>query len=90
MKKALLSVLFVCCAVFTYAQETIALNTGDITSPELDTSTRQATFRLAAPNAQTVELEASFLPAPGRTKMTKDAKGFWSFTSNPLESEMHT
>ena len=88
MKKALLSVLFVCCAIFTYAQETIALNTGDITSPELNATTRQATFRLAAPKAQTVVLEASFLEKP--VSMTKDAKGIWSYTSQPLESEMHT
>lgn len=103
MKKLLLTVvLSLGCCIATMGQETIALNTGDITSPELNADTRRATFRMAAPNAQKVELEASFLPPmkvqtpfgemeqTGRVAMQRDANGVWSYTSDPLESEMHT
>lgn len=103
MKKLLLTVvLSLGCCIATMGQETIALNTGDITSPELNADTRRATFRMAAPNAQKVELEASFLPLmkvqtpfgemeqTGRVAMQRDANGVWSYTSDPLESEMHT
>lgn len=103
MKKLFLTVvLSLGCCIATMGQETIALNTGDITSPELNADTRRATFRMAAPNAQKVELEASFLPPmkvqtpfgemeqTGRVAMQRDANGVWSYTSDPLESEMHT
>ena len=103
MKKLFLTVvLSLGCCIATMGQETIALNTGDITSPELNADTRCATFRMAAPNAQKVELEASFLPPmkvqtpfgemeqTGRVAMQRDANGVWSYTSDPLESEMHT
>lgn len=103
MKKLFLTVvLSLGCCIATMGQETIALNTGDITSPELNADTRRATFRMAAPNAQKVELEASFLPLmkvqtpfgemeqTGRVTMQRDANGVWSYTSDPLESEMHT
>jgi enterochelin esterase family protein len=103
MKKLFLTVvLSLGCCIATMGQETIALNTGDITSPELNADTRRATFRMAAPNAQKVELEASFLPPmkvqtpfgemeqTGRVPMQRDANGVWSYTSDPLESEMHT
>ncbi len=103
MKKLFLTVvLSLGCCIATMGQETIALNTGDITSPELNADTRRATFRMAAPNAQKVELEASFLPPmkvqtpfgemeqTGRVTMQRDANGVWSYTSDPLESEMHT
>lgn len=103
MKKLFLTVvLSLGCCIATMGQETIALNTGDITSPELNADTRRATFRMAAPNAQKVELEASFLPLvkvqtpfgemeqTGRVAMQRDANGVWSYTSDPLESEMHT
>jgi len=103
MKKLFLTVvLSLGCCIATMGQETIALNTGDITSPDLNADTRRATFRMAAPNAQKVELEASFLPPmkvqtpfgemeqTGRVAMQRDANGVWSYTSDPLESEMHT
>ena len=103
MRKLFITTLCVVgCITTAAAQETIAINTGDITSPELNATTRCATFRMAAPNAQKVELEASFLPQQkvqtplgemeqtGRAAMTRDNQGVWSYTSAPLESEMHT
>ena len=102
MKKIFLAFIAILDCMGMQAQETIAVNTGDITSPELNAETRQATFRMAAPQAQLVELEASFLPVwkvqtpfgemeqTGRVAMTKDAQGVWTYTSEPLVSEMHT
>ncbi|MBR4919830.1 MAG: esterase [Prevotella sp.] len=70
------------------AQETIAVNTGDITSPSLNND-GTANFSIFAPEAQKVEIEGDFTPQ-GRTAMTKDAKGVWSWTSGVLTPEMHT
>lgn len=42
-----------------WAQETVAVNTGDIVSPELKNQT--VTFKLLAPNAKEVVVEADFL-----------------------------
>ena len=90
------------CAMNMKGQETIALNTGDITSPDIDATTGKVTFRLLAPEARTVELEGSFLSPrkvqtpfgemeqTGRVSLTKGADGLWSYTSQPLESELHT
>ena len=83
------------------AQETIALNTGDITSPKLNAD-GTATFSIFAPEAQKVEIEGDFTPVqkiqtpfgemeqPGRAVLTKDAKGVWSWTSEKLSPELHT
>ena len=83
------------------AQETIGVNTGDITSPKLNAD-GTATFFILAPDAQKVEIEGDFTPVkkiqtpigemeqPGRVTMTKDAKGVWSWTSGVLTSELHT
>ncbi len=72
----------------------------DIKSPEIhDDNT--VTFRLKAPNADTVRITGDFLPTekmktqwgefdvPGKALLTKDDKGVWSFTSAPLESELY-
>ncbi len=68
------------------AQETIRLNTGDITSPMLNTD-GTATFSILAPEAKKVEIEGDFTE---KTTMTKDEKGLWSFTSKALAPELHT
>ena len=83
------------------AQETVGINTGDITSPEIHAD-NTVTFHLLAPNAKTVELSASFLPKEKvktplgeterecRAKMTRDKDGKWSYTTNVLWPELHT
>ena len=50
-------------------------------------SDRTVTFRLRAPEARRVLLNASFLPQP--RAMTKDAEGLWSIKSGPLEPEIY-
>ena len=71
-----------------YAQETIHLNTGDITSPQINAD-NSVTLSIFAPQANTVEVEGSFTNGK-RAAMTKDDKGVWSMKSEPLPSELHT
>lgn len=101
MKKRfnLLVLVFIFTCVSSYAQQ--ALFGGQpIVSPEIN-SDNSATFRVMAPNAESVIVTGDFLPtemvqspmgemeAPGKAEMTKDEKGVWSFTSEPLESELY-
>lgn len=58
--KAFLSLAVGCLiSLSAWAQETVAVNTGDIVSPELKNQT--VTFKLLAPNAKEVVVEADFL-----------------------------
>jgi enterochelin esterase family protein len=56
-----------------------------VVSPEVS-SDRRITFRIYAPNAQTVRVSAGDIPGLGQTGvMTKGADGVWTFTSAALE-----
>jgi enterochelin esterase-like enzyme len=73
----------------------------NIISPEIQTN-NTVTFRLNAPNADTVIITGDFLPPvktktpygefdmPGKALLTKDDKGIWSFTSEPLKSNLYS
>ncbi|MBR1687391.1 MAG: esterase [Prevotella sp.] len=102
MKRLLTGLLLAALGMATaQAQETIALNTGDLTSPRLNAD-GTATFSLFAPEATRVEIEGDFTPTrkiqtpmgemeqPGRAALTKDAQGVWSWTSGVLPPELHT
>lgn len=80
--KAFLSLAVGCLiSLSAWAQETVAVNTGDIVSPELKNQT--VTFKLLAPNAKEVVVEADFfekvkrqtsfgvMEAPGQIPMVK-------------------
>ncbi len=83
----------------SYAQQAL-FGSQQIISPEIHDN-HTVTFRLNAPNAESVLVTGDFLPtekvqspmgemeAPGKAEMTKDEKGIWSFTSEPLESELY-
>lgn len=59
-----LSLAAVCVfALGVWAQETVAVNTGNLVSPEVKNQT--ITFRLWAPEAENVSVEADFLRRPG-------------------------
>jgi len=72
-----------------------------IISPEISTD-NSVTFRFNAPNAKSVMVTGDFLPTekietpmgdmdgPGKAALTKDDKGIWSFTSEPLNSELYS
>lgn len=75
-------------------------NSGPIVSPEI-LKTGAVTFRLEARNADSVQLNGDFLPTEKRTTeygeidvpvtvdLRKDENGVWSFTTEPLESELY-
>jgi enterochelin esterase-like enzyme len=90
------SVLFL--TISTYAQQAL-WGGANIISPEIHED-NSVTFRLNAPNADTVKITGDFLPTvktktpygefdfPGKALLTKDEKGVWSFTSQPLKSDL--
>lgn len=58
--------------------------TPPVISPEV-TPDRRVTFRINAPQAQTVRVSAGDIPGLGQTGvMTKGENGVWTFTSSPL------
>lgn len=88
MMKRLLTLAFLLTwMVGVGAQETVMLNTGDIKSPEIQKDD-VVTFRMKAPDARKVEIEASFIN--GRKEMTRGADGVWTYSSAPLWPELHT
>lgn len=83
-----------------WAQETVAVNTGDIVSPEVKNQT--VTFKLLAPNAKEVLVEADFfekvkrqtsfgmMEASGQIPMVKGEDGVWTYTTSIPSPELHT
>jgi len=71
-----------------------------INSPQVNAD-KIVTFRFEAPKADTVQITGDFLPpekiktqwgefdGPGKANLKKDAKGVWTFTSQPLESDLY-
>ncbi len=61
----------------------------NVVSPEIGNDNR-VTFRLYAPEAKDVELAGDFLAAGVESVgMTRSEDGLWSYTTEPLESEMY-
>src|SRR5262245_26157068 len=60
--------------------------TPQFTSPDVSADKR-VTFRVYAPDAATVALRGSDIPAPARTNIefTKGANGVWEMTTGPVE-----
>jgi enterochelin esterase family protein len=71
-------VLFSCCLESVFGR--------GVVSPELHADGK-VTFRLQAPNAKKVELNARF--AQGKKPLTKDADGVWTITVGPIEPEIY-
>lgn len=99
--KAFLSLAVGCLiSLSAWAQETVAVNTGDIVSPELKNQT--VTFKLLAPNAKEVVVEADFfekvkrqtpfgmMETPGQIPMVKGQDGVWTYTTSMPSPELHT
>lgn len=101
MKKLLIFGFAMACAMGTNAQQ--ALWGGQqVKSPEINPD-NTVTFRLAAPNAQVVQVTGDFLPTqqmevpnfgtvdvPGVADLVKDENGVWSFTTaEPLAPELY-
>lgn len=72
-----------------------------IVSPEVKAD-HTVTFRIQAPAADSVQITGDFLPTvkmktkrgvmdvPGKANLTKDDKGMWTFTSQPLGSDLYS
>src|SRR5574344_60099 len=94
----LFAVLFITIAV--HAQQAL-WGGSQIVVPEINND-NTVTFRLLAPNAQTVQITGDFLPTrkmktpygdfdvPGTENLTKNDKGIWEFKSNILSSELYS
>ena len=93
MKQRLLMFVMGCLMTLSaWSQETVAVNTGNIVSPELNETERTVTFRMFAPKAEEVTVEADFfgrtkmqtplgtVEVPERKAMTRDTTGVWSLT----------
>lgn len=99
--KTLLSLTVGCLiSLSAWAQETVAVNTGDLVSPEVKGQT--VTFKLLAPNAKEVLVEADFfekvkrqtsfgmMEASGQIPMVKGEDGVWTYTTSMPSLELHT
>ena len=72
-----------------------------IVSPQVNAD-KTVTFRFMAPQADSVFITGDFLPTtkmetpfgvydgPGKALLTKDEKGLWTFTSEPLQSDLYS
>ena len=84
----------------TFAQQAL-FGGAPIVSPEVKAD-HTVTFRIQAPAADSVQITGDFLPTvklktqwgmmdvPGTAKLTKDEKGIWTFTSQPLASDLYS
>lgn len=99
--RQLLSLIAGCAfSLSAWAQETVAVNTGDIISPEV--KNQEVTFRLLAPGAKEVWVETDFfeksriqtplgeVEAAGRKAMLKGENGVWTYTASLPSPELHT
>ena len=80
--KQFLSLVAVCIfSLSAWAQETVAVNTGDLISPEVKNQT--VTFRLLAPEAREVWVETDFFDLKSATPFPKCYlhKEKWTFDS---------
>ena len=86
MKKLIIGLMVSTCGVSVFGQQAL-FDASSIVSPQINED-NSVTFRLYAPNAQTVEINGDFIPGP--QKLLKDEGGIWSFTTpNSLEPELY-
>jgi enterochelin esterase family protein len=102
MKKRILMVIsfLALVTVNSFAQQAL-FGAAPIVSPEVKAD-HTVTFRIQAPAADSVQITGDFLPpvkmktqwglvdVPGKANLTKDDKGIWSFTSQPLASDLYS
>jgi enterochelin esterase family protein len=102
MKKKLLIVLtFFAFANMNVSAQQALWGAAPIVSPEVKAD-HTVTFRIQAPAADSVQITSDFLPpakmktqwgvmdVPGTANLKKDDKGIWTFTSQPLESDLYS
>lgn len=99
MKKYITFIFTLFLAFNLTAQEAI-FDASKIVSPEIHPD-KSVTFRLYAPNAESVKVTGDFLPTekiktpngeydgPGKADLEKDNEGVWSYTSEVLKPELY-
>ena len=102
MKKQILFIiaLLVMTNINSFAQQAL-WGAAPIISPEVKAD-HTVTFRIQAADADSVQITGDFLPTvkmktqwgvmdvPGKANLKKDEKGIWTFTSQPLESDLYS
>lgn len=102
MKKQLLFVLLISVMTnFNLLAQQALFGAAPIVSPEVKDD-HTVTFRIQALAADSVQITGDFLPTvkmktqwgmmdmPGTANLTKDEKGIWTFTSQPLASDLYS
>ncbi|BBE20341.1 endo-1,4-beta-xylanase A precursor [Aquipluma nitroreducens] len=99
-RKITIIAVIILCSMATFAQQAL-FGGAPIVSPEVKAD-HTVTFRIQAPAADSVQITGDFLPTvklktqwgmmdvPGTAKLTKDEKGIWTFTSQPLASDLYS
>lgn len=91
MKKILAAVCMLMSVLTIFAQQALFEQPATF-SPEIHPG-GSVTFRIAAPNAQSVEITGDFLAqlnSEGNVKLTKDGDGIWAYTTVPLKPELYS
>src|SRR4051812_20304226 len=86
MKSTLIVILAALALSFTAAAQTPAPD--GLVSPEVHAD-RTVTFRLRAPKASEVTVYGDWMPVGKPEVMTKGENNVWSFTTSPLEANVH-
>ena len=94
MKKSILiSAVLAMIGTPVFAQQSFDFSRRNIISPEISSS-NTVTFKLLAPNAKEVKVSGDWIPSegwiPGSKSLTKDENGIWSYTTEPLASELYS
>ena len=94
MKKCILiSAVLAMIGTSVFAQQSFDFSRRNIISPEISSS-NTVTFKLLAPNAKEVKVSGDWIPSegwiPGSKSLTKDENGIWSYTTEPLASELYS
>ena len=102
MKKILIIVfIFFALANMNLSAQQALWGAAPIISPEVKAD-HTVTFRIQAADADSVQITGDFLPTakmktqwgvmdvPGKANLKKDEKGIWTFTSQPLQSDLYS
>jgi len=99
-KQLIIFAILIMANVNLFAQQSL-WGAAPIVSPEVKDD-HTVTFRIQAPEADTVQITGDFLPpakmktqwgvmeVPGKVNLKKDDKGIWTFTTPPLVSDLYS
>lgn len=87
MKRTILMIMAALVMSCVAMAQQALFNSQNTTSPQINED-GTVTFRLMAPRASKVEITGDFLNR--RAEMTKDERGVWSYTSEPLAPELYS